>query len=61
MRYCARDFMPAEIEIIRSLLAQSPPLNRYRLSQAVCAQLNWRCPDGYRKARLVAVECLHPT
>lgn len=46
MRYCGRDFTQAEIEIIRELLAGSPPLNRYRLSQAVCERLNWRRANG---------------
>jgi hypothetical protein len=49
MRYCGREFTEAEIEIIRELLAQSPPLNRYRLSQAVCERLNWRRANGQLK------------
>ncbi|MGH8235527.1 MAG: DUF4338 domain-containing protein [Pseudomonas sp.] len=46
MRYCGRDFTQPEIELIRELLAVSPPLNRYRLSQAVCERLNWRRANG---------------
>ena len=49
MRYCGREFTEAEIEIIRELLAQSPPLNRYRLSQTVCERLNWRRANGQLK------------
>ena len=49
MRYCGRDFTQAEIAIIGELLAQSPPLNRYRLSQAVCERLNWRRANGQLK------------
>lgn len=46
MRYCGREFTQAEIDVIRGLLAGSPPLNRYRLSQAVCERLNWRRANG---------------
>lgn len=49
MRYCGRDFTAIEIELIRELLAMSPPLNRYRLSQAVCERLNWRRANGRLK------------
>src|SRR5260370_10085220 len=49
MQYCGRHFEPSEIQLIRELLAQQPPLNRYRLSLAVCERLNWRCPDGRLK------------
>jgi hypothetical protein len=37
------------MQLIRALLAQQPPLNRYRLSLAVCERLNWRRPDGRLK------------
>ena len=46
MRYCGRIFTLAELELIRGLIASEPPLNRYRLSRAVCEQLNWRRPDA---------------
>ena len=46
MRYCGRIFEPVDLQFIRSLIAQSPPLSRYRLSTSVCEQLNWRRPDG---------------
>jgi hypothetical protein len=49
MQYCGRYFEPAEIEIIRELLGAQPPLNRYRLSLAVCERLNWRRLDGRLK------------
>jgi len=49
MRYCGRTFTPAEIEWIRALLAQSPPLSRARLSREVCERLAWRRPDGRLK------------
>jgi hypothetical protein len=51
MRYCARDFMPAEIEIIRSLLAQFPRLNRYRLSPSAPAP-DWHARYAYRPVLL---------
>jgi hypothetical protein len=49
MRYCGRDFDPAEIEQIRSLIAQSPLQSRYQLSRDVCELLAWRRPDGKLK------------
>jgi hypothetical protein len=49
MQYCGRHFDPSEIQLIRELLAQQPPLNRYRLSLVVCERLNWRRPDGRLK------------
>lgn len=49
MQYCARHFEAGEIELIRELLALSPPFSRYRLSREVCERLNWRRPDGKLK------------
>src|SRR5271155_3157075 len=46
MQYCGRDFTGGEIELIRELLAASPPLSRYRLSREVCERLHWRRADG---------------
>lgn len=45
MRYCARHFEPAEIDLIRELL-KTPQINRARLSRAVCERLNWRRDNG---------------
>ena len=45
MRYCARDFTEAEIELIRKLLT-TPLMNRARLSRQVCAELGWRRDNG---------------
>jgi len=41
MRYCGRDFTPAEIDLIRELL-KTPQINRARLSREVCEHLSWR-------------------
>jgi len=49
MRYCGRDFTASDIELIRALIATSPPINRARLSREVCEQLNWRRADGRLK------------
>src|SRR5437879_9480685 len=49
MRYCGRPFPCSDIELIRALIAQLPPLNRTRLSREVCERLNWRRPDGRLK------------
>jgi len=49
MRYCGRTFTLSEIELIRTLIDASPPLNRARLSREVCEQLNWRRAGGTLK------------
>lgn len=49
MQYCARHFSPADLQCIRELIAMTPSLSRYKLSRAVCEQLNWRRPDGRLK------------
>jgi len=49
MRYCGRDFSPAEITVIRRLMATHPAASRAALSRLVCAQLDWRRPDGRLK------------
>jgi hypothetical protein len=48
MRYCARHFEPAEIDLIRALLT-TPQINRARLSCTVCERLNgWRDNGGLK-------------
>jgi hypothetical protein len=49
MRYCGRDFTAADLELIRTLIAASPPLNRAQISRAVCERLSWLRPDGRLK------------
>jgi hypothetical protein len=49
MQYCARHFDAAQIELIRALIAVSPPLSRYRLSREICERLNWRRANGQLK------------
>jgi hypothetical protein len=45
MKYCGREFAPAEIALIRELL-RLPQINRSRLSREVCERLNWRRDNG---------------
>lgn len=49
MNYCGRPFTPADVELIRALIATVPPLSRFRLSREVCEHLNWRRLDGKLK------------
>src|ERR1035441_1266759 len=49
MPYCGREFTASQIDLIRELIALSPPLSRYRLSREVCERLNWRRADGRLK------------
>ena len=48
MRYCGREFEPAEIDLIRTLLTL-PHINRARLSREVCERLSWRRDNGKLK------------
>ena len=48
MRYCGRQFEPAEIELICELL-KTPQINRARLSREVCERLGWRRDNGALK------------
>lgn len=58
MRYCGRAFTASDIELIRALIAASPPLNRARLSREVCERLNWRRADGRLKEMSARVALL---
>ena len=59
LRFCGRDFSPAELDRIRALLAHTdPPLSRTKLSQAVCEALDWRKPDGGLKEMSARVALL---
>src|SRR5260370_30752038 len=49
MHYCGRHFEPAEIELIRELIASTPALSRYRLSRELCERLAWHRADGTLK------------
>lgn len=47
LRYCGREFLSSELELIRALIEQRRPrLTRTALSKAVCEALQWRKPDG---------------
>jgi len=48
-RYCGRDFIPEELEQIRSLIKHNPKFNRTRLSREVCQMFQWLKPDGKLK------------
>ncbi|MEW6747531.1 MAG: Druantia anti-phage system protein DruA [Planctomycetota bacterium] len=47
--YCGRLFTPAELEMIRELIAADRHLTRAALSRLVCDELGWVRPDGRRK------------
>src|SRR6056297_1982260 len=49
MRYCGREFTPAELEHIRELIAAHPTATRAALSRYVCEYLPWYRPDGRLK------------
>jgi hypothetical protein len=46
MRYCARTFTIAELELVRELVKSSPPKNRAHLSRLVCQRLGWYKANG---------------
>ncbi len=45
-RYGSREFTSIEIDMIRSLVKESPALTRAALSRIVCERLNWLKVDG---------------
>ena len=47
--YCGRDFSPADIQTIRSLIAQNPTLLRSPLSRRLCELFGWVKPNGELK------------
>lgn len=49
MRYSGRHFSAADMEVIRTLIAEHPTTNRAGLSRLVCAALEWRRADGRLK------------
>ena len=58
IRYCGRDFSPAELEFIRHLIAEEPARNRAELSRLTCQTLEWNKPDGGLKAMSCRVAML---
>jgi len=58
MRYCGRDFTPAELDAIRALIAAAPGASRAALSHQVCRSLGWAKPDGAPKAMSCRVAML---
>ena len=49
MRYCGREFTTADVEMICTLVIDSPLMSRAKLSRIVCERLNWRRPNGALK------------
>lgn len=58
MRYCGRDFTPADLDAIRALIAAAPQATRAELSRQVCQSLGWHKPDGAHKAMSCRVAML---
>lgn len=53
VKVCGRWFTSGDVEAIRSLTQETPPLNRAEIARRTCAHLDWRGPDG----RLKAMSC----
>ena len=47
--YCGRTFTRAQIDLIRTLIAAHPDLNRAQFARLVCAALPWAGADGRSK------------
>jgi hypothetical protein len=56
VRYCGRDFIDAEMELIENLIREHP--TREAIARAVCAKLNWVKPDGLPKTMSAKVALL---
>lgn len=49
VRYSGRDFTPADLQTIRTIIAKDPKPNRQNISYLVCDALAWHKPNGTRK------------
>ena len=49
LRYCGRDFTPADLETIRRIADDPHQPTRAEIARAVCAALDWTKPDGQPK------------
>ena len=49
LRYCGRDFTPADLETIRRIADDAHQPTRAEIARAVCAALGWNKPDGQPK------------
>src|SRR5579875_629984 len=49
LRYCGRDFTPADLETIRRIADDPHQPTRAEIARAVCAALGWNKPDGQPK------------
>lgn len=49
LRYCGRDFSPAELDIIRRIADDPHQPTRAEIARAVCEALHWLQPDGRPK------------
>jgi hypothetical protein len=46
MNYCGREFTETEITLIKRLIADTPGINRQKLSILFCEKVGWRKADG---------------
>ena len=58
VRYCARDFTPADLAEIRAIIASGQCRSRNALARELCRRLNWYKPDGGPKEVSCAVALL---
>jgi len=49
VRYCGRDFTPAELATIQGIIAEDPDRSRFAISKLVCERLGWLKPNGELK------------
>lgn len=49
VKVCGRWFTSSDVEAIRRLTQEKPPLSRAEISRRVCTDLDWRRPDGRLK------------
>ncbi len=57
-RYYGRDFTAKEMSVLRALIAETPPRNRFNLSKAFCRRIGWTKPDGKLKDMMARVTML---
>ncbi len=57
-RYYGRDFTAKEMSVLRTLIAETPPRNRFNLSKEFCRRIGWTKPDRGLKDMMAHVTML---
>jgi hypothetical protein len=48
-RFCGREFLSEELELIQEVISSCEGLSRHELAHTVCELLDWKRPNGHLK------------